>query len=719
MTAPVQKQVTFVDFDIPPLKVGRYTVTATHKVDLADPIISDAFSASVTFAVAGNRFQLSSDDIVSVFPQPLANGEFDGVLPHVVLQRSALPWQRGSVKDAPAAPWLAVLLLQADELPSTPPFTATAADIFPNGQAIMVDGSSSGVTGTMPAGTISYPFTSLDVGQTPKDPCTIIDLPLATFCRVAPSAADLVFLAHVRQVDSFDGEDATTSEIKRAIVLGNRLPRDQAEAYGLLVSLEGMGDLLPDDQGNPSSSIPAGTTTVRLIVFRSWRFFANDLDEGLKALLENLNRDSTGTLGLTSLRLPAPPPSQSAVATARQDQSTGALTASDADALVSNALALGYVPMNHHLREAGNTVSWYRGGCVPCPVPAFVKTPVSCPDALLRYDPQTGLFDASYAAAWQLGQLMALQSRSFSTSLYTWKRSEQRIGAARAEHALIARKLAGLLPEVMKVRAAALANLPAPPPAVVDFIGRLKLLKGVPFAYLVPDESMLPVESLRMFQLDPNWIEALVDGAFSIARAGSGELQQDGARLAMLRPRAAAAARTQRRNDPPHLMKIKAAAGDADFGPVSGFLLRSQAVSGWPRLNAQGYADTAGDTELPKLRLARLGQDVLLGLFEGVLQRLDIREAAEQLHCGVEPSNGTLTTTLRALSGAAPGQPLPNATAEVAVRGDGQTLQVAVTSNTIVAALGAAGQGVSEFTAAEFAVEMTKGVVSVAYLAQT
>ncbi|MYS80935.1 hypothetical protein GTZ85_12100, partial [Streptomyces sp. SID5474] len=68
-------------------------------------------------------------------------------------------------------------------------------------------------------------------------------------------------------------------------------------------------------------------------------------------------------------------------------------------------------------------------------------------------------------------------------------------------------------------RAARAANLLADPPAalrtaladllalegapIVAWLDRLRLLHGVPFADLVPDERMLPAESLRLFHVDP------------------------------------------------------------------------------------------------------------------------------------------------------------------------------------------------------------------------
>src|SRR6185503_15442254 len=52
---------------------------------------------------------------------------------------------------------------------------------------------------------------------------------------------------------------------------------------------------------------------------------------------------------------------------------------------------------------------------------------------------------------------------------------------------------------------------------LVEWIARLVLLYPVPFHYLIPHQSLLPPESLRFFHLDDNWVDALVDGAFSIA----------------------------------------------------------------------------------------------------------------------------------------------------------------------------------------------------------
>ena len=68
---------------------------------------------------------------------------------------------------------------------------------------------------------------------------------------------------------------------------------------------------------------------------------------------------------------------------------------------------------------------------------------------------------------------------------------------------------------------------PEPPATVTAFLGRLTLLHGVPFPYLVPDARLLPAESLKIFLIDPRWLDALVGGALGVGRGGTTRLLLD------------------------------------------------------------------------------------------------------------------------------------------------------------------------------------------------
>ena len=74
---------------------------------------------------------------------------------------------------------------------------------------------------------------------------------------------------------------------------------------------------------------------------------------------------------------------------------------------------------------------------------------------------------------------------------------------------------------------------------------------------------------------------------------------------------------------------------------LSGFLLRSPAVSAWPALEVDGYrtvpvSGTPSQALRPLIPVTRLSADVLLCLFEGVIEAVDIHLPPEGLHFQVQ-----------------------------------------------------------------------------------
>ncbi|MGH3165986.1 MAG: hypothetical protein ACRDN0_08830, partial [Trebonia sp.] len=150
------KEVVFIQNAIPPLRDGEYLLSATQAIPGQDP---GTFSAAATFVVTGERFSIDPGEIDSVFPRYLANGEFDGVLAHVVFNRRTLPWERRintprSARSYPDAPWLAVLV--CDEATAPGLEDVTAEDLVPEGTPITVRGSTVTGEGTLPPTTLSY-----------------------------------------------------------------------------------------------------------------------------------------------------------------------------------------------------------------------------------------------------------------------------------------------------------------------------------------------------------------------------------------------------------------------------------------------------------------------------------------------------------------------------------------------------------------------------------
>jgi hypothetical protein len=184
-----------------------------------------------------------------------------------------------------------------------------------------------------------------------------------------------------------------------------------------------------------------------------------------------------------------------------------------------------------------------------------------------------------------------------------------------------AARTAGLLSDPPSaMRAALTAQLSEAAQPVVAWLDRLRLLVGVPFADLVPDERMLPAESLRVFHVDPGWLTALQAGATGIAITG--ELDADLARTA-----APWAARARGEDD-----------GDT---AGAGVLIRSALVHEVPGLLVRPYRGTgAARAPIRVLRQAELGPDVLLVLFDQVPDEIELAEPPEGLSFGIDTAPG-------------------------------------------------------------------------------
>lgn len=178
------------------------------------------------------------------------------------------------------------------------------------------------------------------------------------------------------------------------------------------------------------------------------------------------------------------------------------------------------------------------------------------------------------------------------------------------------------------------------PEDILKFLARLRMLEGVPFNTLVPDSELLPNESIRFFFLDRAWTDALVQGALSVGTANTIERAQ----LERLYPEIeteidAAERRVRSPGGEPVL--------EGTAGIVTGFLLRSAAVAGWPGMHVRAYRKEPGSSDLdihPEshpsriklLRLERLAPAVLLALFDGIPQVLHLEEPRQGVQFGVK-----------------------------------------------------------------------------------
>ncbi len=674
-------KVQFVQSHQTPLNAGKYQINISQNVQIKGTN-AETFSATREIVVSGDAFELNPQEIHTVFPPAGSLGDHSHVLPYIALRRSTLTWERVVQEGKENAPWLALLVFHEEEKqgetpPLLPPQILELSQLQPvaAGQEITVgDIKKQAVGQILPAeilnqensqilGKVYFPGFNLSpedfpilTGHEVSDRVTVIDVHKELLEAILPTIKDLEYLAHIRQLK--DDDDNLASE-QLAVIMANRLPKQGGVSAAYIVSLEKRyknGTF--DYQGATNQDY------IRLITLKNWSFTCSDPEQSFMGLLKRLNQDLENYNHQSTLRLP------------KKDHSEA-----------EKYLAQGNVPLPHYLRQGGKTFSWYHSPLIPGENKTslqLAQLDLRSGDQLIYYNANNGLFDISYASAWQLGQLLALQDTKLAVSLFNWKRTN-------------AQKLAKDNQQALFPHLFAQEEISNPletfefPEEIQTWFKRLGLLYGVPFNYLVPSEQMLPTESIRFFWLDWFWVECLLDGAFSIGRVRESDRQQDMA------------------NRPLEVKKI------------TGFLMRSEVVAGWPDLQVDASdANLAGDgfipavSKLPLLRCDRLSENVLICLFEGEIQTVDISLKPEGLHFGFNhDENDNLWRELRDRNGLEQSEwkvePIPRKDAEK------QVINIESLADKIKDELANRGITFNSFTSAQFALQMIQGAQKVRF----
>lgn len=777
---PAVGDVQFCDNYLPALKTGTYTIEMTQELKNVSPMqgnqqsLDETFRQNQQFSIVGSRFQVIGSDIQSVNPPDKNQGQFEQQLPFIVLDERALPWEY-NLSDTAAAttPWVALLLFQQDDInvPSGNSSILTNPTLTSTYTVKQMTTSESGIL--KPALTL----TNLD---DPTALCRTIDITPATFSALVPTDSELAYLAHCRVVNLQDKEEGQASGNNGwySVVMSNRLPQndtDQPVYYiAHLVSLEGFGSYI---QANQPKLIPSGTNYVRLISLTSWSFTClPQPKEDFSSLMLNLVQgQAQGGAGL-ALQMPM----------------TGSATTPDQQ-LAETIVNRGYVPLTYHVSTGEETYAWYRSPFCPVPVANFTPpAPYPAAEAALIYDQTTGVFDQSYAVAWQTGRLLALADRSFAVSLMNWRqqaaqtvqllhtrlnsphvdaklkqtetieqlrsllhpklisesfmtflgddfakqtakdvanlgterslplkqnhqhqqsnsRSASKTSTATLKEFMQHPDMPSLLPKAIVARrqaAGARVGDDSPIPSdITDWLGKLALLYGVPFNVLVPNNVMLPSESIRFFYVDPNFIDGLIDGALSIGIQSSRDTQ-----ITQIMRSPVRAAVFQKAFLLRHRL-VGTQPTDADgytpTPPLAGFLLRSAAIAGWPGLEIKLYSDIAATQPITPARIQSITPDVLLCLCNTMPARIEFDEPQESLSFGVEAGN---TISLRNIAGSSPGTPISgaNVTAPFRSTSSDDVLDVGQLVSLLQTQLQSHGQLTGNLSPSQFAIQLVR-----------
>ncbi len=640
----INEKIDFVSRLEPILKSGEYTLNleqqVTNKEGIKPYFKSEKFHIEKKIQVAGERFRLEAPQIHSQFPPPNNTGDHAGALPQVVLNRATLPWERDATTVDETIPWMMVLVLYESELAA-----GKGIILRRENASDYVDFGSAKVSGKINL------FN--EIGQDADDKIDILELEKSFAKQLIASKEALKLMTSVRQNRK---SNKLISEF--ATCFANRLPAVGEKSHAFLVSLE---QRYNDNGFDYTNGVKNGK--VLLVSLSDWAFSCPNetefelTNQTLTKLenkeLSNLNIKTNPnitvgeylktTLALDTLYrgkkrfkdlLPEIFGGSSLIDKSNQIEILNCLSIPtqsfegilekvnkgdfqlDIPKLQNDQYASPYlkraaVVLPHHLRGGQQTISWYHGPLMTGKLHKNLSDdllPIRTSDTLYQYNQDINMLDVSYAAAWELGRLLMLNNPHIAKELFAWKQVNSS-------------KLLDTDKQLANDHLP-FTNLDFTDQSFSEnlqqWFNNLCLLHDVPFNYLVPEERLLPNESIRFFEMNNYWIECLLDGAFSIGRVTGKDYEHD---------------MEHRKNG---AIPVSA------HPKVTGFLLRSEVVSGWPSLQVDGYGTkqdpdsfkTADTLEL--LRIERISPTLLICLFKGVVKTVDLHLKAETLHMGYD-----------------------------------------------------------------------------------
>lgn len=394
-------QIQFFDSIQPPLEAGEYTLSAEQQIlDIPGETVKPYISTQQVL-IDGPRFSINPSQIHTLYPPANQQGLYDNVLPNIVFSNFSLPWARPidpaasqqlkgieATKDGAGnvIPWMGLLTLYPADLDTTGGTSKVS-----NPKTVTVSQLAAPEDPNILPPVLGNLFGAED------EKVTVVDLDLSFFQSISPKLSELPFLAHARTVNTGGkillgmDDDGCFS-----LVIGNRLPQAGGRNSVFLVSYEGHQDHLR------GSTIPGNYTKIRLCLLGAWQFTVNAAQGSFIKLMGDLCEKGRG--GVTLFGMP-------------ESAATSALSAT-----AKEALEIGYIPLQNNMRQGETATSWYRGPLMPAPTKRdFAYGPYHYSDHAIQYDPEYGLFNHAYSAAWQIGRLLALSDASFSIALFQWR----------------------------------------------------------------------------------------------------------------------------------------------------------------------------------------------------------------------------------------------------------------------------------------------------------
>jgi hypothetical protein len=650
-----KNQITFYDSHKPALQDGDYEVTVKQNLLLKNAKIHEGLKKqTLNFTVTGPKFDLDPSLIDSVYPPVGGKGDYMAALPSLVLNRSTLPWERKPKKSMTkdeSASWLFLLLVDETEMHmGIEKNSIDIHDQFP----ISIEKKE---RERLPS---KANYLELDESLLHLFPL-LEELNYLSYVRIKKGGEEKAVLLCNRLPQKGKNSTVYLVSLENSYTgsnfTGNNIPNKKDETKKYIPYLykwqfhtfddelfsvteavsKRIAATLPDFNISVLSSINDTVYTSKENFVEALNTLKiQDPKKKIIPVIQTLAKLPGSTFhellhhlpgGFKPLNLDKPVEDMSTDNTAKdqliEDISTKDQSSKDILAKAIKATGTVELPFNKiEKKEKGDlpfyTSAYYRGPFAASVInrinshfpliteaptntdnPARTSIPVHASQLILKGN--SGEEDTSYAAAYELGRLMAINDVDFSTEFYKWK--DETAKAKRIEYL----KSIGGYKNILHLPLTDTPQANDIPKHVKDKFDSWKQLKGIPFRYLIPDPELLPNESIRFFQVDHNWVNAFVCGAFSIGHTVETDLTEELTDL-------------------------------FQNTLITGFLVNSLVVKAWPDFEVDAYDHvTHGEnleTTLKLIRKDNLDASIQLRLHEGVTQQLNFHLHPGKMHSG-------------------------------------------------------------------------------------
>ena len=378
----LDEKFKLADNCLPPLYEGDYNITFDHTMTVAESQnnINEKFHIEKKFCVAINAETLPDSDVFHVSPAPNDQGDFSTELPFMVFNDPTYPWLKNlSTCDNLPIPWIALIILSEKE-------------VVEEKDVKHID---------LKAETQNEKFyfrydDNKNSSYKDDDNVHIVRVSRTTFDSIMPDIEDRAWLTHCKnEVDLSTTDDITTQKDGNfSVVIANRFPPRNSET-----SVKYTAHLIPAYLYDDRNKIPAGID-VELISIYHWSFYsekiegdANDKksDKSFVSFIDRLKNKDGGPIKSRQV----------------------------CDSKLKE----------HRLRTGEKTYSLYHGPIMPMKynqAPNINGEKVYTSDGRLIYDKTNGLFDISYAAAFNLGRLVTLSHNAEAQKIVNWRKSNKK-----------------------------------------------------------------------------------------------------------------------------------------------------------------------------------------------------------------------------------------------------------------------------------------------------